>query len=76
MVPMITGSALNGKEFALQQFHFHWGLEPKFGSEHRIDDHIYPIEVFDVFFLLLLLKLSHINPLLFHSNTTDASCSL
>uniref|UniRef100_A0A6P6YK11 Carbonic anhydrase n=1 Tax=Dermatophagoides pteronyssinus TaxID=6956 RepID=A0A6P6YK11_DERPT len=45
MVPMITGSALNGKEFALQQFHFHWGLEPKFGSEHRIDNHIYPIEM-------------------------------
>lgn len=50
LVPTITGSALNSKEFVLEQFHFHWGLESKFGSEHRINDHIYPIEVMKFFF--------------------------
>ena len=45
LVPTITGSALNDEEFALEQFHFHWGIDPKIGSEHRINGHIYPIEV-------------------------------
>lgn len=44
-MPTITGSALNDEEFALEQFHFHWGIDPKIGSEHRINGHIYPIEV-------------------------------
>ncbi|KAH7641357.1 hypothetical protein HUG17_4401 [Dermatophagoides farinae] len=45
LVPTITGSALNDEEFALKQFHFHWGIDPKIGSEHRINGHIYPIEM-------------------------------
>ncbi|XP_075591547.1 carbonic anhydrase 6-like [Dermatophagoides farinae] len=45
LVPTITGSALNDEEFALEQFHFHWGIDPKIGSEHRINGHIYPIEM-------------------------------
>ena len=31
--------------YRLKQFHFHWGAVNEWGSEHTVDDHVYPAEV-------------------------------
>lgn len=31
--------------YRLKQFHFHWGAADERGSEHTVDDHVYPAEV-------------------------------
>lgn len=43
--PCIYGRALNGQQYILQQFHFHWGQETGIGSEHTINDIRYDMEV-------------------------------
>uniref|UniRef100_A0A8C5KR78 Carbonic anhydrase 5a, mitochondrial n=1 Tax=Jaculus jaculus TaxID=51337 RepID=A0A8C5KR78_JACJA len=30
--------------YRLKQFHFHWGAANEWGSEHAVDDHVYPAE--------------------------------
>ena len=31
--------------YRLKQFHFHWGAVNEWGSEHTVDDRVYPAEV-------------------------------
>nr|XP_044998457.1 carbonic anhydrase 5A, mitochondrial [Jaculus jaculus] len=31
--------------YRLKQFHFHWGAANEWGSEHAVDDHVYPAEL-------------------------------
>src|SRR6218665_959154 len=38
------GRSLRSK-YTLAQFHFHWGSEDSFGSEHSIDNNFYAMEV-------------------------------
>ena len=40
----ISGGGLSGY-YNLEQFHFHWGTNDTFGSEHIVDGHAYPMEV-------------------------------
>jgi len=40
----VSGSALSN-DYYLEQFHFHWGTDNSFGSEHTIDGNAYPMEV-------------------------------
>ncbi|KAK6745048.1 hypothetical protein RB195_011637 [Necator americanus] len=42
--PYITGGNLKGKYY-LQQFHFHWDGNDRFGSEHTLNGLHYPMEV-------------------------------
>uniref|UniRef100_A0A7I4XTK6 Carbonic anhydrase n=1 Tax=Haemonchus contortus TaxID=6289 RepID=A0A7I4XTK6_HAECO len=42
--PYITGGNLVGRYY-LQQFHFHWDGNDRFGSEHTLDGLHYPLEV-------------------------------
>ncbi|KAM6223823.1 carbonic anhydrase 5A, mitochondrial [Rhynchocyon petersi] len=40
----ISGGSL-GNHHRLKQFHFHWGSEDEWGSEHMLDSHVYPAEL-------------------------------
>lgn len=42
--PGISGGPLEN-HYQLKQFHFHWGAVNEWGSEHTVDDHVYPAEV-------------------------------
>lgn len=42
--PGISGGPLEN-HYRLKQFHFHWGAVNEWGSEHTVDDHVYPAEV-------------------------------
>lgn len=44
-MPFITGSDFGDDIFTLDQFHFHWGPNVSFGSEHHFDDVMFPLEV-------------------------------
>lgn len=47
--PIVSGGPLNGiYEFA--QLHFHWGGNDTMGSEDRIDDRSFPMELHMVFY--------------------------
>jgi carbonic anhydrase len=48
-VPRITGGPLLNHVYELLQFHFHWGAEDHQGSEHRIDNRAFPLEMHMVF---------------------------
>ncbi|XP_075851975.1 carbonic anhydrase 5A, mitochondrial isoform X2 [Microcebus murinus] len=43
------GSGISGgpleNHYRLKQFHFHWGAENAWGSEHTVEDHAYPAEL-------------------------------
>ncbi|XP_012513127.1 PREDICTED: carbonic anhydrase 5A, mitochondrial isoform X1 [Propithecus coquereli] len=43
------GSGISGgpleNHYRLKQFHFHWGAVDEWGSEHTVDDHVYPAEL-------------------------------
>ncbi|KAM7058436.1 carbonic anhydrase 5A, mitochondrial isoform 2-T2 [Molossus nigricans] len=43
------GSGISGgpleNHYRLKQFHFHWGAVNEWGSEHTVDDHVYPAEL-------------------------------
>ncbi|XP_033701222.2 carbonic anhydrase 5A, mitochondrial [Tursiops truncatus] len=43
------GSGISGgpleNHYRLKQFHFHWGAANEWGSEHTVDDHVYPAEL-------------------------------
>lgn len=43
------GSGISGgpleNHYRLKQFHFHWGAADEWGSEHTVDDHVYPAEL-------------------------------
>ncbi|XP_037672389.1 carbonic anhydrase 5A, mitochondrial isoform X2 [Choloepus didactylus] len=43
------GSGISGgpleNHYRLKQFHFHWGAENEWGSEHMVDSHVYPAEL-------------------------------
>ncbi|XP_012667492.1 carbonic anhydrase 5A, mitochondrial [Otolemur garnettii] len=43
------GSGISGgpleNHYRLQQFHFHWGAENEWGSEHTVDGQVYPAEL-------------------------------
>ncbi|XP_036998258.2 carbonic anhydrase 5A, mitochondrial isoform X2 [Artibeus jamaicensis] len=43
------GSGISGgpleNHYQLKQFHFHWGAMDEWGSEHAVDDHVYPAEL-------------------------------
>jgi len=41
---MVSGGPLNGN-YALIQFHFHWGSDSSKGSEHTVDGEQYPLEM-------------------------------
>ncbi|XP_032245692.1 carbonic anhydrase 5A, mitochondrial [Phoca vitulina] len=40
----ISGGPLENL-YRLKQFHFHWGAADERGSEHTVDDHVYPAEL-------------------------------
>ncbi|XP_058384627.1 carbonic anhydrase 5A, mitochondrial [Diceros bicornis minor] len=40
----ISGGPLEN-HYRLKQFHFHWGAENEWGSEHTVDAHVYPAEL-------------------------------
>jgi len=40
----MTGGDLPGT-YKLEQFHFHWGSADDKGSEHKVDNKAYPLEV-------------------------------
>ncbi|KAB0404681.1 hypothetical protein E2I00_019639, partial [Balaenoptera physalus] len=40
----ISGGPLEN-HYRLKQFHFHWGAVNEWGSEHTVDDHVYPAEL-------------------------------
>ncbi|XP_045746245.1 carbonic anhydrase 5A, mitochondrial [Mirounga angustirostris] len=40
----ISGGPLENL-YRLKQFHFHWGAANERGSEHTVDDHVYPAEL-------------------------------
>lgn len=40
----ISGGPLEN-HYRLKQFHFHWGAGNEWGSEHTVDDHVYPAEL-------------------------------
>lgn len=49
-IPSITGGPLEGKgTYIFQQLHFHWGEDNSVGSEDRINDVAYPMELHVVF---------------------------
>uniref|UniRef100_G3T1L1 Carbonic anhydrase n=2 Tax=Loxodonta africana TaxID=9785 RepID=G3T1L1_LOXAF len=43
------GSGISGgpleNHYRLRQFHFHWGAVDQWGSEHTVDNHVYPAEL-------------------------------
>ncbi|KAM5297251.1 carbonic anhydrase 5A, mitochondrial isoform 1-T1 [Glossophaga mutica] len=43
------GSGISGgpleNHYQLKQFHFHWGAVNEWGSEHMVDDHVFPAEL-------------------------------
>lgn len=41
----MSGGGLDGTGFTLAQFHLHWGLDSTSGSEHTIDNKMYPMEI-------------------------------
>ena len=41
----LSGGPLECDEYALQQFHFHFGCENNRGSEHLIDNQTFPAQV-------------------------------
>ena len=43
--PIVTGSALDGKQYQFVQLHFHWHSSNDHGSEHAIDGKRYALEV-------------------------------
>lgn len=53
-IPYISGSNFGSDLFYLDQFHFHWGSNHSFGSEHHIDDGIFPLEV-AIYILFIVL---------------------
>lgn len=60
-IPYISGSDFGSDLFYLDQFHFHWGSNHSVGSEHHIDDGIFPLEVAiisiiysSIYFLILI----------------------
>jgi len=40
----LSGGPLT-KKYKFEQFHFHWGANDSEGSEHRVEDKMYPAEV-------------------------------
>lgn len=42
--------------YSTAQFHFHWGAENSFGSEHQIDGQSFPLEVRELTLLNLFSK--------------------
>lgn len=46
---IMTGAGLPGT-YALEQFHFHWGVDSSSGSEHTIDGKSHPLELHMVHF--------------------------
>lgn len=42
--------------YSTAQFHFHWGAENSFGSEHQIDGQSFPLEVKELTILNLFWK--------------------
>lgn len=42
--------------YSTAQFHFHWGAENSFGSEHQIDGQSFPLEVKELTILNLFSK--------------------
>jgi hypothetical protein len=42
--PGISGGPLKN-HYRLKQFHFHWGASDESGSEHAVDNHVFPAEV-------------------------------
>uniref|UniRef100_A0A8C3W725 Carbonic anhydrase n=1 Tax=Catagonus wagneri TaxID=51154 RepID=A0A8C3W725_9CETA len=40
----ISGGPLEN-HYRLRQFHFHWGAANEWGSEHTVDEHVYPAEL-------------------------------
>lgn len=42
--------------YSTAQFHFHWGAENSFGSEHQIDGQSFPLEVNELTILNLFSK--------------------
>ncbi|XP_070253869.1 carbonic anhydrase 5A, mitochondrial [Myotis yumanensis] len=45
----IEGTGISGgpleNHYRLKQFHFHWGAVNEWGSEHTVEDHVYPAEL-------------------------------
>nr|XP_020039719.1 carbonic anhydrase 5A, mitochondrial [Castor canadensis] len=45
----IKGSGISGgplkNHYRLKQFHFHWGASDESGSEHAVDNHVFPAEL-------------------------------
>eukprot|EP00457_Paulinella_chromatophora_P007879 gb/GEZN01007905.1/.p1 GENE.gb/GEZN01007905.1/~~gb/GEZN01007905.1/.p1 ORF type:complete len:422 (-),score=64.91 gb/GEZN01007905.1/:112-1377(-) len=44
MVSTLSGGPLY-TPYQVLQYHFHWGLQNQLGSEHHIDDKVYPMEM-------------------------------
>ena len=51
----LTGGPLECDEYALQQFHFHFGCENSRGSEHLIDNKSFPAQV-HVYLIAVIFK--------------------
>lgn len=49
-MPTISGNALNGEQFVLSGFHFHWGNSNVGGAEHLINNRQYDVEMHLVHF--------------------------
>ncbi|KAL0271754.1 UNVERIFIED_CONTAM: hypothetical protein PYX00_008751 [Menopon gallinae] len=47
----VSGGPLNG-EYVFSQLHFHWGANDSLGSEDRINNHSFPMELHMVFYKL------------------------
>lgn len=47
----VSGGPLHG-EYVFAQLHFHWGANDSFGSEDRINNHSFPMELHMVFYKL------------------------
>ncbi|XP_046415711.1 carbonic anhydrase 7 [Neodiprion fabricii] len=51
-VPLITGGPLRDDVYAFEQLHFHWGENDKEGSEDRINNRSFAMELHAVFYKL------------------------
>ena len=51
----VTGGELPGT-YKLEQFHFHWGSDDSKGSEHKVDNKAYPLEVINAVCLTVVIQ--------------------
>lgn len=63
-IPTVSGGPLNGT-YKFSQFHFHWGDNDTLGSEDKINNKSFPVELHMVFYHS---KYASLNEALHHNN--------